>query len=97
MRLLHTDSLQFEEFYGNQIPQYAILSHRWASAAEEVSYAEFRAETKRLTSGYAKILSFCKMASMRGFDYCWVDTCCIVRITDIIKPLGCGEAMQVKS
>lgn len=77
MRLLHTTRLEFEEFYEDQIPLYAILSHRWGSVNEEVSYSDFMSGAKRRTTGYAKILSFCRIAKEDGLDFCWVDTCCI--------------------
>ena len=78
MRLLHTTRLTFQEFFDEQTPVYAILSHRWGSVDDEVSYNEFLAGTKKSASGYAKILHFCSLASKRGYEYCWVDTCCIV-------------------
>ncbi|KAF1980727.1 hypothetical protein K402DRAFT_442507 [Aulographum hederae CBS 113979] len=31
----------------------------------------------RLLNTTAKIQKFCKVALSRGFDWCWVDTCCI--------------------
>ena len=77
MRLLHIKRLQFEEFYDDQIPQYAILSHRWGSVDQEVSYEDFKAQRKTDTAGYAKILNFCRVASDYNVDFCWVDACCI--------------------
>ena len=29
MRLLNVDTRELEEFFGNEIPRYAILSHTW--------------------------------------------------------------------
>ncbi|KAL7907486.1 hypothetical protein GGI35DRAFT_470686 [Trichoderma velutinum] len=57
MRLLSTENLQFFEFYGNDIPQYAILSHRWES--DEISYQDMR-DTKKHESkkGFRKIDQF---------------------------------------
>ncbi|KAG6328881.1 hypothetical protein ID866_10209, partial [Astraeus odoratus] len=31
----------------------------------------------RASSGYKKILDTCKQASEDGFEWVWVDTCCI--------------------
>jgi len=39
MRLINTRTLKLEEFIGQQIPQYAILSHTWGD--EEVSYQDW--------------------------------------------------------
>lgn len=77
MRLINTATLEFEEFFDNAVPHYAILSHRWASSSEELSYVDFTSQMKRLTSGYFKIRRFCKLAHERNIQYCWVDTCCI--------------------
>lgn len=40
MRLLHSASLEFEEFHNDRVPRYMILSHTWGK--EEVSYQEMR-------------------------------------------------------
>lgn len=74
MRLLKTDTLEFRDFdYGN-IPQYAILSHRWGS--EELTLQEMEAGVTN-KQGYKKVQQFCSRAKADGFDYGWVDTCCI--------------------
>ena len=75
MRLLQTKTRQFEEFFDSQIPRYAILSHRWG--AHEVSFKEMRKGTAPHKSGMAKIDNFCRLAAARGFDWAWIDTCCI--------------------
>ena len=75
MRLLHTKTLQLEEFFDSQIPQYAILSHRWGD--NEVTFKAMRKGTTQQGSGLAKIENFCRLAAARGFDWAWIDTCCI--------------------
>ncbi|KAK4552564.1 hypothetical protein LTR86_010208 [Recurvomyces mirabilis] len=40
MRLLHTTTLQFAEYYDQDTPAYAILSHRWLDG-QEVSYIDY--------------------------------------------------------
>ena len=40
MRLLHTTELRFEEFFDDEVPRYAILSHRWGR--KEVSFQEMQ-------------------------------------------------------
>ena len=79
MRLLHTTRLEFEEFFDQQIPPYAILSHRWG--ADEVSYQDFLAGRKRDGTGDKKILACCKHAvrdrSCGPVNWVWIDTCCI--------------------
>ena len=75
MRLLDTATITLHEFHGASIPAYAILSHTWEE--EEVSYQILPKPEAKSLAGYAKIVSFCKLAAARGFQYGWVDTCCI--------------------
>jgi hypothetical protein len=79
MRLLHTRNLKFQDFYDTAVPSYAILSHRWSG--QEVSFQAFRAESVSLEAGsgigFRKIAKCCQLAADRGFDWVWIDTCCI--------------------
>ena len=77
MRLLNTNtnSLEFEEFFDTQVPRYAILSHRWGS--EEVTLQDVRKGRKQDGQGHAKIKRCCAFAQSRGFQWVWIDTCCI--------------------
>lgn len=79
MRLLHSTDLKFREIFEHEIPKYpyAILSHRWGSLTEEVSYEEFLAGKKDESPGLQKIKSFCKWAAASGYKWVWIDTCCI--------------------
>lgn len=77
MRFINTVTLELEEFYDYQIPEYAILSHRWLLVDQEVSYSDYVAGRKRDAAGYVKILSLCQLAYRKGLAYCWIDTCCI--------------------
>lgn len=77
MRLINTRTRKFEEFIGRNIPRYAILSHRWEE--EEVSYADY-VEGRHLTfrmKGFQKIDKTCQQAARDGYEYAWIDTCCI--------------------
>lgn len=75
MRLLHTTTLKLTEFAENQIPPYAILSHTWGK--EEVLFQDVESGDAGKLKGYEKISECCKQAASNGFDYAWVDTCCI--------------------
>lgn len=79
MRLLNTESLELREFFDNDIPPYAILSHRWEE--EEVIYQDMipSAEKSKTQNkyGYAKLLGSCKLAQCKGYKWIWIDTCCI--------------------
>ncbi|PTB66973.1 ankyrin, partial [Trichoderma citrinoviride] len=74
MRLLNTSTLEPQEFdYGN-IPPYAILSHRWGK--EEITLQELE-QGVTTKEGFKKVRKCCKRAKRDGFDYAWIDTCCI--------------------
>lgn len=67
--------MQLEEYYDDYVPKYAILSHTWGE--EEVSYqALLKPDSKKL-AGYEKIARCCSLAAAGGFQYVWIDTCCI--------------------
>jgi len=75
MRLLHTHALKVEEFGGNQVPQYAILSHTWEK--EEVTLQDIKMGEAEKMTGYEKARKACSVAAAEGFEYVWIDTCCI--------------------
>lgn len=81
MRLINTnirETLEVKEFWGSEIPRYAILSHTWEE--EEVSFQQFtqlpREDLPKL-KGFAKIEQTCHLARTSGIEWAWVDTCCI--------------------
>lgn len=79
MKLLNTRTLELEEFLNDsKIPHYAILSHRWRK--DELTIRDLKpkyAHSLPSKPGYSKVYNFCKTARQGGFDYGWVDTCCI--------------------
>jgi hypothetical protein len=75
MRLINTRTLLFEEFIGNSIPKYAILSHTWGE--EEVLFKDMSDPLRNMKKGFWKIQMTCKTASEDGLQYAWVDTCAI--------------------
>jgi hypothetical protein len=68
MRLLHTETLQLHEFFGANIPPYAILSHTWGEG--EVSFQEMQSGDGKSKAGYEKIRRCCERADADGFLYC---------------------------
>ena len=76
MYLINTSTFVMKEF-SIGIPPYAILSHRWGSPESEVSFKDFRRGSKVGTPGWAKIHKFCEVARRNGWEWAWVDTCCI--------------------
>ncbi|KAF4500194.1 Vegetative incompatibility HET-E-1 [Fusarium agapanthi] len=80
MRLINVETLELESFtgeHGGSIPTYAILSHVWTS--EEVSLQQISglSPLPEESKGYRKIVDFCAKAKAEGFEYGWIDTCCI--------------------
>lgn len=77
MRLLNIKTMLVESFSNQNILDYAILSHRWG--LEEVSFEQFQNGAIGLhnTEGYKKVRKCCEIASSVGFEYIWIDTCCI--------------------
>lgn len=63
-------------------PSYAILSHTWEQ--DEVSYRDMQdmsvAQWKR---GFKKIEMCCRQAAADGYDWAWVDTCCIDQTSSV--------------
>lgn len=75
MRLLHTETLEFQEFFDGQTPVYAILSHRWTG--NEVSFEEFHRHKEQISPSFSKIKNCCRFARQEGYEWVWIDTCCI--------------------
>jgi hypothetical protein len=75
MRLVHSKTLDLHEFPPNEIPPYAILSHRWGK--EEVSFQDMQAGRAKGMRGFAKLKWTCQIARGQNLDFVWVDTCCI--------------------
>lgn len=78
MKFINCRTLQTEEYFGSQIPKaYAILSHRWEK--DEAVYQDFEKppEATAQKAGWIKVRKFCSLALEEGYEYAWVDTCCI--------------------
>lgn len=81
MRLLEcSNDGQFsltDDLTGNNVPLYAILSHRWGPDGAEVTYRDVVDGTGEDKAGYEKLRFCAKQAQRDGLRYFWVDTCCI--------------------
>lgn len=79
MRLLKTarcaeeEALELEEFFGDTIPAYSILSHTWGD--DEVLFADVENDSYKLKEGFRKIKGALGRAREDGSAYLWVDTC----------------------
>lgn len=75
MRLLHAETWQLEEFMSEEeIPSYAILSHTWGKAADEVKLQDLTDPNFKTKVGYQKIEYCCAQALKDGYQWIWVDT-----------------------
>lgn len=75
MRLIDIDTRRVEEFIGDSIPKYAILSHTWGR--EEVTFQDIHRRRATSMAGYQKVEYACKQARRDGLQKVWIDTCCI--------------------
>ncbi|KAI1352654.1 hypothetical protein F5Y01DRAFT_324146 [Xylaria sp. FL0043] len=92
MWLLNTDKLdrpELVEVAEESAPRYAILSHTWDK--DEVTFQDMQALSRRQWSravsqtastiqskkGFNKIRKAAALAAEHGYNYIWVDTCCI--------------------
>ncbi|KAH8663075.1 heterokaryon incompatibility protein-domain-containing protein [Tricladium varicosporioides] len=75
MWLMHQAQRKLEEFGGNDIPLYAILSHKWGKS--EITFQDIESDSAEEKVEYEKVRKTCSRAKADGFDYVWIDTCCI--------------------
>jgi hypothetical protein len=59
------------------VPRYVILSHTWEE--EEVTFIDMYGDRELATAkkGWKKLQAACDEARSNGYDWIWVDTCCI--------------------
>ncbi|KAE9371105.1 HET-domain-containing protein [Stipitochalara longipes BDJ] len=77
MWLLNSGTFELNFFYDNKTPHYAILSHVWGD--NEVSFQQINGSQTEIQNhaGYMKIWKCCEQAANHGFEFVWIDTCCI--------------------
>jgi hypothetical protein len=66
-----------KDLVGDDIPEYAILSHTWGADTEEITFRDLMDDTSKSKAGYEKIRFCGEQARRDGLKYFWVDTCCI--------------------
>ncbi|CAM6000362.1 unnamed protein product, partial [Sphagnum balticum] len=81
MRLIYTESLDVVQFSDADIPRYAILSHTWEE--EEVTLQDMQGVHPTSKRGYDKVKRCCAFARADGFEYVWIDTCCIDKTNSV--------------
>lgn len=80
MRLLKCDDdgeFSLTKDLGDDVPQYAILSHTWGAETDEVTFKDLVNGTGKKKAGYRKIRFCGEQTKQDGWQYFWLDTCCI--------------------
>lgn len=77
MRLINTRTFQLDEFFGEEIPKYAILSHTWGKPKDEVTFRDMDTGQYEHKSAYQKVRYLCEQAAKDNLSWAWCDTCCI--------------------
>ncbi|KXJ96508.1 heterokaryon incompatibility protein-domain-containing protein [Microdochium bolleyi] len=76
MRLLNTTTITFTDWEVTEVPPYAILSHVWGE--DEVLYHDIIKKTAQAKkAGYDKVFNTCQQARRDGYEWAWIDSCCI--------------------
>ena len=88
MRFINTTSLKFHEVSDFELQKlkYSILSHRWTWGNDEMLYMDVLSMDSGVKSkgGYAKFADACALAGRLGYEFLWMDTCCISK-TDAVE------------
>lgn len=96
MRFVNTTSLKFHEVSDLELQKskngYSILSHRWTCGDDEITYVDILSKDSdvKAKNGYAKFTGACALAKKLGYNFLWIDTCCINK-TDSVEM---GEAIN---
>jgi len=80
MRLIRVDTWKLEDFFGDGIPPYAILSHTWGPDSDELSFGDIQdvdVDSNPQHIKFVKLKGCCERAKEDGLQYVWIDTCCI--------------------
>ncbi|EJF58378.1 HET-domain-containing protein [Dichomitus squalens LYAD-421 SS1] len=76
MRLLNTRTGRFEEKNPEQIT-YAILSHTWDEIEQTFQDVREIQRSPTRRAGFHSLDFSCAVARENGYDYLWIDSCCI--------------------
>lgn len=77
MRLLNTTTRRFLQSSSDACAGYAIFSHTWGQAEDEVSFQDMERGIAETKPGYQKVFNICERAKADGHQSIWIDTCCI--------------------
>lgn len=77
MYLLNTSTFQLHRFIGDKVPPYVILSHTWGDGEVLFQDIEKPASHYQQLKGFSKVDKCCALARSDGWEYVWIDNCCI--------------------
>lgn len=77
MYLLNTSTFKLHSFLGAKVPPYVILSHTWGDGEVLFQDIEKPASHYRQLQSFSKIEKCCAIARSDGWEYVWIDNCCI--------------------
>lgn len=79
MRLINVETYELKDFFSEETPPYAILSHTWG--AEEITLQDWARleydESIKRKAGFLKINGACSQAKKDKLEWLWCDTNCI--------------------
>jgi hypothetical protein len=74
LKLTRRGELSWTEFADDKLPPYAILSHTWREAGDEVTFNDLKSGAAQTKDAYEKI-KFCgDRAVSDKLIYFWIDT-----------------------
>lgn len=76
-------------------PRYAILSHTWGEG--EIIFQDMQSRDRSAAKkkrGWRKLEDSCKRAARDGFEYIWIDTCCIDKTSSSELSEAIGSMFQ---
>ena len=75
MRLLSVETLKLEEYFGETVPKYALLSHCWGP--KEIDFRDVNLLQSSRIWALRKIGGAIARCRTDRISYIWIDTCCI--------------------
>lgn len=75
-----------EDLLDQDNPKYVVLSHTWGPAKQEVTLQDLQSpigEQQMGKAGYAKVRFCSNQAAHDGYEYSWIDTCCIDKTNNV--------------
>jgi hypothetical protein len=77
MRKINLQTFKLREFIDSERPPYVIISHTWGAEEVTLQQLQLGASGHIRKEGYLKTQNFALRGRANGFEWGWVDTCCI--------------------